>query len=353
MPRFRRMNAPGTVQHVISRFVNREFRFDVAGAREEYLARAGALAQRTDWQPLAFALMSSHVHWIMLAGDRPSSAFVKPLHAGFARWINDREGRLGPVFADRHRTLTFDGETAGELFAYVHNNPERAGVAQLALDSLWTSHPFYAGAQHAPPWLDVDLGLHLCGFGASPAGREAFVRFVRSRAGCPRSLGLSGGDLQQRRAQVRNALGAPVEIVSPTMVRSLGALEMRVAPVVPVGLPLRPAWSGTPGAVVAAVASSSGVPAAAIRSRSRVRSLVEARRLALVTWTRCLHRPTVEMARALGLADSSAVELIHRSSDALLQHAAKLASALWDSDSIRSLGCAGSSDETEKPRTVP
>src|SRR5262245_109176 len=115
MPRYRREIAAGSVQHIISRFVDREFRFDARLARESYLQRASRVLQRTDWRAFAFALMSSHVHWAMRAGTQASAAFIKPLHAGFAHWINRNERRLGPVFADRHRSLTFEGETAALL----------------------------------------------------------------------------------------------------------------------------------------------------------------------------------------------------------------------------------------------
>jgi REP element-mobilizing transposase RayT len=67
MPRYRRRIAPGSVQHLVSRFVNHEFRFDSRGARENYITRVGQLVSRVDWRPLAFALMSSHVHWAMRA----------------------------------------------------------------------------------------------------------------------------------------------------------------------------------------------------------------------------------------------------------------------------------------------
>jgi len=62
MPRFARRIAPRSLQHVIARFVNRDLLFDMEGARDEYLRRVAGAVARTDWRPIAFALMSSHVH---------------------------------------------------------------------------------------------------------------------------------------------------------------------------------------------------------------------------------------------------------------------------------------------------
>jgi hypothetical protein len=326
------MIAPGSIQHVISRFIDREFRFDLIGARDNYLARAGKLVARTDWSALAFALMSSHVHWALQAGERPSSAFIKPLHAGFAHWMNRREERLGPVFADRHRTLSFQTDTAAALVAYIHNNPVRAGVVTNPADSRWTSHRFYLGIDPVPPWLDVERGLHLCGFSATRAGRQAFHRFVRSRARDSKAAYLSGEDLLQRRKRARVALGAPVELASPEVALRGGLLEVGARAVVPPHCEPRPCWNGTANTVLQAVSEYTGIAPQQLRSRTRVREIVAARRLALVTWTHHLGRPTVQMARALGLADSSAAQLLLRASADVHRRAFEVATELREYD---------------------
>jgi hypothetical protein len=333
VPRYRRQIAPGSVQHIVSRFVDREFRFSVPGARDEYLRRAGRVLGRSDWRALAFGTMSSHVHWALRAGSQPSSAWVKPLHAGFAQWLNTTEHRLGPVFADRHRSLTFEGETVAVLVAYIHNNPVRAGVVSDPTASPWTSHRAYLGLEQPPSWLDVELGLWLCGFSATAAGRQAFHRFVLARASESRSIELSGGDLQQRRTQARATLASPVELASPVVGQRDGALEVRVPHVSPDGCSPRAHWVGSQDGVLTAVAKRTGVTSAQMRSRARTRNIVGARRLALVVWSRYLSRPTVQMAAALCLADSSAAKLLATASDQLHHDAAALARALLDNNS--------------------
>src|SRR4051812_16839232 len=128
MNRYSRLEAPGTVVHVVSRFVNREFRMAGDRERAEYLERAAAALILTDWTPIAYVLMSSHVHWALIAGLCASATFIQPLHTGFAQWLNRREGRIGPVFAGRHSTIHCDDAHAVRLLAYLHNNPVRAGL---------------------------------------------------------------------------------------------------------------------------------------------------------------------------------------------------------------------------------
>lgn len=335
MPRYRRQIAEGSVQHVISRFVNREFLFDFEGSRDNYLVRVPRALERTGWHALSFALMSSHVHWGLRAGPHPSSALVKPLHAGFARWLNRSHRRLGPVFADRHRSLTFEGETAGLLLAYIHNNPVRAGLVTDPADSPWTSHRAYLGLAPAPAWLDVALGLHLCGYSATPSGRLAFHDMVRARAPEPRRTDLSGEDLQARRRSERSLARGPVELTTPTVALLDGHLCVHARTVAPEGCPPRPSWHGSTDEVLDATALAAGVTVAELRGRSRVRILAAARRLAMVTWTESLGRPCGHMARALGIAASSGSELIVTASPDVRGRAMQIACALRRSDACR------------------
>lgn len=330
MPRYRRTIAAGSVQHVVSRFVNREFRFDAPDARSEYLRRAGEIFPRTDWRTLGYALMSSHVHWVMHAGTRASAALIKPLHAGFAGWLNHAQQRLGPVFADRHRTLTFDGETAAALLAYIHNNPVRAGVVNDPADSSWTSHRAYLGLAPAPPWLNVELGLELCGFSATQSGRVRFHEMVVARSRDAKQIELSGGDMEARRRSLRARVAAPVEIASPRVSLEDGAL--RVDPAYD-QLNLRelhrlPMWCGEAGDVLQSVAGETGAELRLLKSRARGRGVVQARRLALVTWTLELQRPARELASVLGITSSSASELIGSASPSIRATAAALATKL-------------------------
>ena len=47
------------------------------------------------------------------------------------------------------------------------------------VDSTWTSHRIYLRLAPQPAWLDVELGLHICGFNDTVAGRRQFDAYVR------------------------------------------------------------------------------------------------------------------------------------------------------------------------------
>jgi REP element-mobilizing transposase RayT len=323
--RYARLHLPGLVHHVIARFVNREFRLARDEARAEYLHRLGRHLGDCDWRLLGYALMSSHVHLVLRAGNDPSARLVAPLHTGFALWLNRTQGRMGPVFASRHTTIAFADEGAAGLLAYVHNNPVRAGVVERAIDSSWTSHRAYLGRASAPPWLGVAEGLALAGVPGAP---DLFDALVRERAGRAREPAWSDEPRREQRA-ARLAAGAPVRVSWP-LVESEG----RQFAVQRAG-GLRPRWPGRPEDVVERVARHLHVRATEVVGPLRSESLTEARRTAMLAWTMGLGRLQMEMACCLGISAAAASQLLHARPDAIAscRQAAQLITEMcWEAE---------------------
>jgi hypothetical protein len=333
MPHIARSYAPGTIQHVYSRFVSREFRFDVPGARDDYLRRLGIAVERTDWKLIAYALMSSHPHLAFIAGHDPLSRVLRSLNSGFARWLNRREGRSGAVFESRASNVIATGERSGRLIAYIHNNPVRAGLVTYAGDSSWSSHRAYCDARIEPPrWLHVTAGLELSGFDATPEGRAGFDALVRARANDPRDPTGCAEAVRAARVAIRRLLGAGVEAEGVEADIGTGRVELGVR--IPPGAVLRPRWGGDLVAVVEKVAREARVEPDAIRSRTQARQVVAARRLAVYLITRELGRTVTEAAAVVGLTLSGASRLLNREVDAdrreaLLTLASSIADECW------------------------
>jgi hypothetical protein len=238
----------------------------------------------------------------------PSASFIKPLHAGYAGWLNDSQGRYGPVFADRHRSIVCDEKHAAYLIAYIHNNPVRAGCVRDPADSDWTSHRAFIGLAAAPPWLNVERGLALCGFDSSPSGRLAFHDFVRSRSHEPRSDVLSGGGLAKQRARIRELITPAAECSWPSV--GTGG-HCRVDVVAPVLQARRLSWIGEAQVVVRHVANRLGVDENWLR-HARRHDAAAARRLILHLWTCHLGRRQSEIRTLLGMSSSAASQLLRR-----------------------------------------
>ncbi len=307
MPRLRRHVTPGSIQHLISRFVDHEYRIDTPEIRANYLRRFSDVLPRNDWSALAYAVMSTHIHNVLRAGFAPCARIIQPIHTGFATWLNRRQQRLGPVFAGRYKNVGFEGELLAILLAYLHNNPVRAGVAMDPADSDWTSHRAYIGDVKAPVWLDVDLGLSLCEFSATPSGRLAFHDFVRSRSVDHGGLIVGDSEVVKSSIGLRAAVGGPAEIGS---VHVLGeGLQRTPVWTCPEAQYCTP-WRGNPDVVLELVASETQIDLRLIKSKARRRDIVRARRLSVLIWYRYLGRSLKQIAEPLSISLSAASQLL-------------------------------------------
>ncbi len=324
MPRYLRDCPWGSVQHVVHRFLNREYLFDDT-MRLAYVRRLAKVYAQCDWLFFAYALMSTHIHLACLAGLAPAWSWLKPLHIGIAREVNQRFQRLGPVFAERPRTIGVPEEHLARLIAYQHNNPVRAGVVRDPVESSWTSHRFFVGEEPAPPWLDVAKALSLCGFDSSSTGRLNFHQFVLSRAADSRDSLLSGETSDENRARVRALEGATVELGQPNFV-SDDVLSQDLW--VPLAATRHRRWEGDLYEVLGDVAVVTRCSVDELQSSRRFPRLVRGRRLFVLAGIR-LGRPLVELAAALGVSCQAASKLcrVSPATLSLAEDAARIAAS--------------------------
>jgi REP element-mobilizing transposase RayT len=289
--RMPRKNVPGVVYHLIWRFVDRDWFFHDAEERGCYLRLLGRALEFVDWRCLAFALMSNHIHIAMVAGTSPMSSWTKRVNSPFARWMNERHGRLGSLMADRARDHAIVSAREGHLLAYIHNNPVRAGVVAHANQSGWTSHRFYAGLDAPPKWLHVDEGLARAGF-VDMATFDAWVGVT------PGESGVVEVERARRAAKKHGALevatpvdGAPAMI--PLVRRPTGHIRMDV------------------NTVIKIAAEILHVSELLVRSRSRVDAAIAAR-FVTVRCGRALGISASEIAAALGISTSAVSQISDR-----------------------------------------
>ncbi len=310
MPRFARMIPPGSLVHVISRYLNRAFLVQAWVERAAYLEFLRQALSRSDWLILSYGLMSSHNHWSAIAGTTPFGRLSKAVNSRFARWYNRRHGRIGPVFNDRPKTLVVSPIKAAYLIGYQHNNPVRAGIVKSATESTWTSHRAYLGLDAAPPWLNVDLGLKLAGFEADVG---AFADYVRDNALQVDPI-ISGHGMERDRRTIRDAMAEAVEAGSPR-INGKGTLTYPI--VGEHGARELPRWRGPLERVVALISSHTQVPVTTICSKQRGTWVTYARKLTVLTSCHALGRRQSEVAAFLKMSDQGIYHhLRHADADA-------------------------------------
>lgn len=180
MSRRARVFTPGTLQHVSSKLLAREgLESDVE--RSRYLEMFGKAMQCTDWKCIAYCVTDNELQFAMIAGEQSLDSWSKRVNAAFARWINKRRHRQGPLFAGRPCSREVSAHRALALIASIHNQPARDDLVPNAAASSWTSHPAYIGLSSAPKWLDIAEGLKRAGFAQRPHVFDQAVRLLARR----------------------------------------------------------------------------------------------------------------------------------------------------------------------------
>lgn len=149
MPRKARLDAPGTLHHVMIRGIEGRDIFNDDQDRKEFISRIGKLIPKTSDKILAWALMKNHVHLLFVSGNCGISKFMGRLLTGYALWYNRRYKRNGHLFQDRYKSIICEEEPyLLELVRYIHLNPLRAfdvkNIDELDIYA-WSGHSCLVG----------------------------------------------------------------------------------------------------------------------------------------------------------------------------------------------------------------
>jgi len=197
MPRGARLDAPGTLHHVIIRGIEKGDIVRDDDDRKEFLRRMGELARGTGTGIYAFALMTNHAHILLKSGEQGLSTFMRRLLSGYAQYFNRRHRRVGHLFQNRYKSIICEEEAYfDKLVAYIHLNPLRAGLVD-SFDELasypWCGHSVMMNKVHYS-WLDREYVLQFFGDREGEA-RRAYVAYLEEEIGINREKELSGGGL--------------------------------------------------------------------------------------------------------------------------------------------------------------
>jgi putative transposase len=149
MPRQARLDAPGTLQHVMIRGLDGLLIFRGDQDRQDFVSRLGQLSEATGTRILAWVLMDNHVHLLMFSGGQGISKFMRRLLTGYAIWYNRKYHRIGHLFQNRYKSIVCQEDSyLLELVRYLHLNPLRASVVtnMKELDCYpWSGHGVLIG----------------------------------------------------------------------------------------------------------------------------------------------------------------------------------------------------------------
>ncbi|MCO4763109.1 MAG: transposase [Myxococcales bacterium] len=127
--------------------------FPTADARDMFLQLLAELPPRFGLRVHGYALMPNHYHLMLESTTGNLSRAMQFLARDYTRYVNVQMKWDGALFRGRFRNRVVDTDAYWRhLLAYLHLNPERAGLSKLD-DPLWTSHQAYTADERCPDWL--------------------------------------------------------------------------------------------------------------------------------------------------------------------------------------------------------
>jgi len=195
MPRQARLDAPGTLHHIILRGMEKRRIVDDDKDRQNFVKRLGDLSEETETKIYAWSLLTNHAHLLLRSGPWGLPKFMRRLLTGYAVTYNLRHLRHGHLFQNRYHSIVCDEEVYfRELVRYIHLNPLRAHlVSNLSeLDRYpWCGHAVLMG-RIKNDWQDRDHVLSWFGKREGEA-RRAYRRYLAEGINQGRRPELVGG----------------------------------------------------------------------------------------------------------------------------------------------------------------
>jgi len=197
MPRQSRLDAPGTLHHVIGRGIEGSKIFRDRGDREDFVDRLAKLCETKALSVYAWTLLGTHFHLLVRSGNQSLSQSMRQLLTGYVVNFNRRHKRYGHLFQNRYKSILCEEDPyLLELTRYIHLNPLRARVVKDLRELRvypWAGHSAIMGKQERG-WQDV--GAVLGYFGRRKKGAMvAYEKYVREGMEKGRRPELVGGGL--------------------------------------------------------------------------------------------------------------------------------------------------------------
>jgi REP element-mobilizing transposase RayT len=199
MARQSRLDAPGALHHVMGRGIDGIPLFVNTKDRQDFIARVADPSSEDALKVYAWALMGNHFHLLIRAATQPLSKCMRRLLTGYVVNYNRRHTRYGHLFQNRYKSILCEEDPyLLELTRYIHLNPLRAGVVK-SLKELrgypWCGHSALMGSVERG-WQDTDTVLAYFGKRGKRA-IEKYEDFVREGIAAGRGLIRSLGGWSQ------------------------------------------------------------------------------------------------------------------------------------------------------------
>ncbi|MBU0480398.1 MAG: transposase [Proteobacteria bacterium] len=313
MPRQPRMDAPGTLHHIMGRGIERTKIFRNRIDRDDFLIRLAGLCSDETLLVYAWVLMPNHFHILARTGRQPLSSSMRRLLTGYVVNFNKRHKRAGHLFQNRYKSIVCEDEPyLLELTRYIHLNPLRARLVNdlAGLNKYeWSGHSALMGTA-VRDWQEQETILAYFGtnFEKARKGYESFVKDGIAFGSRPELVGggllRSHGDWSQVVSFRRkgNIVSADARILggSDFVDQLLSEVEKKEKETLRLFADKLDLTT-----LLVRITEDVGVEASAVKSGVRKRAVVRVRKLLCQIAVRRMGYSGAEVARFLGITTST------------------------------------------------
>jgi putative transposase len=301
MPRKSRLDAPGVLQHVMVRGIEKRKIFLDDTDRHSFVKRLTGLLSVTETECLAWTLVPNHFHLLLRSGSNGLANFMSRLLTGYAITFNQRHRRVGHLFQNRYKSIVCEEDPyLLELVRYIHLNPLRSRQVK-AMGDLdyypWSGHAVIMGNRQ----MERQAVKEVLGYFGKQvnSSRIKYRKFVEEGAAQGRRNDLVGGGL--RRSQGVAEKGHGVECHDDRILGSGDFVEYlridkklhdKLSKVIPLD------------SLIDRVAEYFGLAPGTLKRRGRLPGIVEARGAVCYLGVRELEYSGVAVGEALGMKRS-------------------------------------------------
>lgn len=317
MPRQARLDAPGTLHHVMGRGIEKADIFRSRFDREDFVERLAELSLDGYFAVYAWALMPTHFHILIRTKDRPLSTAMRKLLTGYVINFNRRHKRFGHLFQNRYKSIVCEDDPyLLELTRYIHLNPLRkkmvSGMEELK-KFPWTGHSAIMG-EVKRDWQDSDAILSYF----SSKKKRAVMLYEQFLAegvalgkrpelvggGLIRSLGGWSTVLSLRRRDTHAASDERILGSSDFVLDLFSEAEQKAKDTLRLSSPAKDLLG-----LADEISKQEGITENELRSGGRLRRISKARGLFCRTAVKEMRYPGAEVARFLGVTTSAVCRL--------------------------------------------
>ena len=196
MPRLTRLDAPGVLHHVMGRGIEKKKIFLIDTDRNDFIKRLSKQVLDGAMEIYAWVLMPNHFHLLCKTKNLPLASSMQRILTGYVVNFNKRHGRHGHLFQNRYKSIVCQEDIyLKELVCYIQLNLLRAGLVKDLEDlnrSPWSGHSVLAGKVKRE-WQNIEYVLSF--FGDAGNSRRNYLQYVEKRIHQGRRPELVGGGL--------------------------------------------------------------------------------------------------------------------------------------------------------------